>query len=55
MTGRWGAAPWAFGLGLLALVDGTTLSQLMLDYNVGVNLVASYEVKRLDSDYFVEE
>ena len=28
--------------------------QLMIDYNVGVNLVASYELKRLDSDYCEE-
>lgn len=39
----------------ITLVDGETLSQLMIDYNVGVNLVASYELKRIDSDYFVEE
>jgi restriction system protein len=39
----------------ITLVDGETLSQLMIDYNVGVNLVASYELKRLDSDYFIEE
>jgi len=30
------------------------LAQLMIDYNVGVNLVASFELKRLDSDYFEE-
>jgi restriction system protein len=39
----------------ITLIDGQTLSQLMLDYNVGVNAVVSYELKRLDSDYFVEE
>lgn len=39
----------------ITLIDGQTLSQLMLDYNVGVNAVASYELKRLDSDYFIEE
>ena len=39
----------------ITLVDGETLSQLMIDYNVGVNVVASYELKRIDSDYFVEE
>jgi restriction system protein len=36
----------------IILIDGVTFSQLMIDYNVGVNLVASYELKRLDSDYF---
>ena len=39
----------------ITLLDGETLSQLMIDYNVGVNLVASYELKRIDSDYFIEE
>jgi restriction system protein len=39
----------------ITLIDGETLSQLIIDYNVGVNLVASYELKRLDSDYFLEE
>lgn len=38
----------------IILIDGVTLSQFMIDYNVGVNLVASYELKRLDSDYFEE-
>jgi len=39
----------------ITLLDGETLSQLMIDYNVGVNSVASYELKRIDSDYFIEE
>jgi restriction system protein len=39
----------------ITLIDGETLCQLMIDYNVGVNLLASYELKRLDSDYFIEE
>lgn len=39
----------------ITLIDGEMLSQLMIDYNVGVNLLASYELKRLDSDYFIEE
>jgi restriction system protein len=39
----------------ITLIDGETLSQLMIDYNVGVNSVASYELKRIDSDYFIEE
>lgn len=39
----------------IRLIDGKTLSQLMIDYNVGVNTSATYELKRLDSDYFIEE
>ena len=34
------------------LIDGRTLAQFMIDYNVGVSTEAVYEVKRLDSDYF---
>lgn len=39
----------------IILIDGETLSQLMIDYNIGVNPIASYELKRIDSDYFSEE
>jgi restriction system protein len=39
----------------ITLIDGETLSQLMIDYNVGVNSLAAYELKRIDSDYFIEE
>lgn len=38
----------------IVLIDGQLLSQLMLDYNVGVTPVASYELKKIDSDYFLE-
>ncbi|GAB4546552.1 MAG: restriction endonuclease [Anaerolineales bacterium] len=36
----------------IILIDGADLAQFMLDYNVGVNLTAAYEIKRIDSDYF---
>ena len=39
----------------IILIDGDTLTQLMIDYNIGVNPIASYELKRIDSDYFTEE
>lgn len=39
----------------ITLIDGETLSQLMIDYNVGVNSIVNYELKRIDSDYFIEE
>ncbi len=39
----------------IVLIDGDRLAQLMIDYNVGVASVASYELKRIDSDYFAEE
>ncbi len=36
------------------LMDGDMLSQLMIENNVGVSSVINYEVKKIDSDYFVE-
>jgi restriction system protein len=38
----------------IVLIDGFRLSQLMIDYNVGVTLQHSYEIKKMDSDYFEE-
>jgi restriction system protein len=39
----------------IVLIDGATLSRFMVDNGVGVSLVTSYDVKRVDSDYFSEE
>ncbi len=39
----------------IVLIDGKTLAQLMIDHNVGVSTIASYELKKIDSDYFLEE
>lgn len=39
----------------IILIDGDELANLMIDYNVGVTRTDSYELKRLDSDYFAEE
>src|SRR5690606_8655982 len=39
----------------IVLIDGERLAQLMIDYNVGVSEVASYTIKRIDTDYFEEE
>jgi restriction system protein len=38
----------------IVLIDGETLTQLMIDYNIGVKPVASHELKRIDSDYFTD-
>ncbi len=38
----------------IVLVDGQQLAQLMIDNNVGVSMQKTYEVKRIDSDYFPE-
>jgi restriction system protein len=39
----------------VVLIDGPTLAKYMVDHNVGVSLSQTYEVKRIDSDYFIEE
>jgi len=39
----------------IILIDGEQLAQLMIDYGVGVSKVTSYEIKKIDSDYFTEE
>lgn len=39
----------------IVLIDGYQLAQFMIDHNVGVSVVKSYEIKRVDSDYFAEE
>ena len=39
----------------IVLIDGQQLAQYMIDYNLGLTSVNSYEVKRMDSDYFGEE
>lgn len=39
----------------VVLIDGEQLAEIMIDFNVGVSSVASYEIKRIDSDYFAEE
>jgi restriction system protein len=36
----------------IILVDGQTMARLMIDFGVGVTSVSTYEVKKLDSDYF---
>lgn len=38
----------------LVLIDGEDLAELMIDHNIGVATAATYEVKRIDSDYFTE-
>lgn len=38
----------------IVLIDGKQLTGLMIDFDVGVSKIASYDVKRIDSDYFEE-
>lgn len=39
----------------VVLVDGFTLTRLMIKHNVGVSIEHVYEVKKVDSDFFSEE
>lgn len=39
----------------IVLIDGDQLAQLMITYNVGVSVQRTYEIKRIDSDYFEED
>ncbi|PTQ91424.1 restriction endonuclease [Agitococcus lubricus] len=39
----------------IALIDGKTLCQLMIEYDIGVSTEISYAIKRIDSDYFEED
>lgn len=38
----------------IVLIDGQRLAQYMIEFNLGVSTTHSYEVKRIDSDYFNE-
>ena len=38
----------------IVLIDGHQLAQFMIDHNVGVSVEKTYEIKRVDSDYFAE-
>ena len=39
----------------IILIDGKRLAELMIEYSLGVSSLATYEIKRIDSDYFIEE
>ena len=39
----------------IVLIDGKRLAQFMIDNNLGVSPLATYDIKRIDSDYFTEE
>ena len=39
----------------IVLIDGEQLAQLMIDYNLGCTTQQTYEVKKIDNDYFGEE
>ncbi|MBC7755526.1 MAG: restriction endonuclease [Bdellovibrio sp.] len=39
----------------VVLMNGFALAKLMIENNVGVSIAATYEVKKIDSDYYVDE
>ncbi len=51
-----GARDAAAGLDMkVVLIDGRELAQLMIENNLGVNVKEVFEVKQVDTDYFIEE
>lgn len=38
----------------IVLIDGEQLAEYMMDYNIGVSVERSYEIKKIDYDYFEE-
>lgn len=54
-TGRFSEAARGFVTQLtrrLVLIDGEELGQLMIRHNIGVRIKESYQIKRIDLDYF---
>lgn len=39
----------------IVLIDGNQLAQLMIDYNIGCSIHQTYDLKKIDSDYFGED
>ncbi|MFN0020350.1 MAG: restriction endonuclease [Pirellulaceae bacterium] len=39
----------------IVLIDGQQLTQLMIDYNIGVAVDRTYVIKKLDNDYFIDD
>ena len=39
----------------IVLIDGEQLAKLMIENGVGVSKIASYEIKKIDLDYFMED
>jgi restriction system protein len=38
----------------IILINGNDLTELMIKYNIGVSVSHKYEVKRIDTDYFIQ-
>ena len=42
-------------LWVTGIVDGEQLANRMIEYNLGISTVETYEVKRVDYDFFYED
>jgi restriction system protein len=38
----------------IVLIDGEHFTQLMIDHDIGVSKIASYDIKKIDTDYFLD-
>ena len=38
----------------IIFINGSQLAQYLIDHDVGVSIEKTYEIKRVDSDYFTE-
>jgi len=38
----------------IVLIDGSQLTRLMIRHNLGVSVTSVYEIKRIDSDFFID-
>lgn len=39
----------------IVLIDGEQLAEYMIDFNLGVSVESTFDIKRIDTDYFTEE
>lgn len=39
----------------IVLIDGSRLADLMIEHDLGVSVAATYQLKRIDSDFFADE
>jgi restriction system protein len=39
----------------IVLIDGARLAELMIEHDLGVSVAATYQLKRMDTDFFAEE
>ena len=45
---------WGKRSGRMVAIDGDCLAELMIEFNLGVTLEQTDEIKRIDSDFFEE-